>query len=78
VTVTVAVTISRETDMYVNRRLNVTHFDVHGTLNWIDPAGYLVARSPKPMEWPPILDPYDFQLDVATALVTGILYLPHA
>jgi hypothetical protein len=75
---TVAVTLAREENAYVNRQLNVMQFEGAGVLNWIDPAGYLVAQSTKPREWPPVLDAYDFELDVANASVRGARYQPHA
>jgi hypothetical protein len=77
-TLTVDVTLAREPAVFVSQRLNVMQFDVDGTLSWIDQAGYVVARSPKPGEWPQGLDSYDFSLDVAAAVVSGTPYRPHA
>jgi hypothetical protein len=75
---TVAVDLAREANAYVNPHLNVMHFEVEGVLNWIDPAGYVVAQSARPREWPAALDAYDFELDVANAVVRGAPYQPHA
>jgi hypothetical protein len=77
-TLRVAVNLEREANDYVNQQLNVMQFENDGGFVWIDPAGYIVARSPRPREWPALLDPYAFQLDVADATVRGDRYQPHA
>jgi hypothetical protein len=70
-TLTVDATLAREAAVFVSPRLNVIKFEADGTLHWIDPAGYVVVRSPRPREWPAVLDSYDFHLDVAAAVVRG-------
>jgi len=67
----------REANAYVSRQLNVMEIEGDGGLRWIDPAGYIVARGPKPREWPQNLEPYYFQLDVANSVVQGAPYQPH-
>jgi hypothetical protein len=75
---TVAAVLARDAGAFIHPELDVTQYDADGGLVWIDPAGYVVARSPKPREWPQALDPYDFHLDVASAVIRGERYQPHA
>ena len=74
----VPVALAREAVAYVNPTLSVMPFEIDGALNWINPAGYVVARSARPREWPVDLAAYDFTLDVAGSVVRGVSYLPHA
>ena len=74
---TTPVALARERDAYLDATLRVMQFEVDGTLNWISPAGYVVARSPKPHDWPPDLRGYDFTLEVGRATVRGLPYLPY-
>lgn len=71
------VSLARAADNFVSRTLHVMCFGSGDDLNWIDAAGYLVATSPRPPDWP--ADPFGlhFQLDVDAARVTGSPYLRH-
>ena len=53
------------------------HVVTDAGLNWIDGAGYLVARSARPGDWPADPTQYQYQLDVANARINASLYLPH-
>ena len=44
---------------------------------WLDPAGYEVARSVKPGDWPEKPALFQFELLVAVSVVIGEPYLPH-
>ncbi|WP_077731544.1 DEAD/DEAH box helicase [Methylocaldum sp. 14B] len=63
---------------YVKTRLTVEPLDIEDTLTWIDPAGYTVARSEKPINWPDHPSLFDFELIVADSLIRGEAYLRHA
>ena len=69
--------LSNEVAAYLSRRLHVMHFEVEGRLNWIDAAGYLVATSQRPPDWPAAPEQYYFELDVNRARIRGAPYLQH-
>ena len=71
------VTLTRDANAYLTRNVHVMHFEENGALNWIDAAGYLVATSLRPREWPPEPHRFHFQLDVDSASVSGSPYLQH-
>ncbi len=71
------VTLARDANAYLSRNLHVMHMEGNGGLNWIDPAGYLVATSLRPREWPPEPHLFHFQLDVDSARISGAPYLQH-
>ena len=53
------------------------HFEMEQRLNWIDAAGYLVATSQRPPDWPAVPERYCFELDVDSARIRGAPYLEH-
>jgi hypothetical protein len=55
----------------------VAPLDIDDKLMWIDPAGYTVAVSNKPNNWPDYLSGFTFELDILTSTVTGDAYLLH-
>lgn len=61
----------------MNPSLHVMPLDVDGGLTRVDSAGYVVATSQRPREWPDAPDRYQFSLDVAAATVSGSSYQPH-
>ncbi|MCY4598357.1 MAG: DEAD/DEAH box helicase [Acidobacteria bacterium] len=69
--------LSDEVAAFLDPNLHVMHFEVKGRLNWIDGAGYLVATSRKPPDWPNEPEKYTFELDVERARVRGTPYLRH-
>jgi hypothetical protein len=75
---TIEVELSRPAVDYLTPRLTVTPLDVEDNLIWIDPAGYTVARSERPLDWPDRPSSFDFELDVAEARIVGNAYLRHA
>ena len=75
--IAVEATLVRAADEYVSRSLHVMPVDTNEQLNWIDAAGYLVATSPKPYDWPRDLGRIHFQLDVPRARIAGSPYLRH-
>lgn len=74
---TVEASLVRPSSDYRNPRLTVAPIDVHDGLTWIDPAGYTVARSEKPFNWPDTPASFDFELVVADRAVIGEAYLRH-
>ena len=74
----ISATLAREAAAYVTPTLSVMQFEIDGALNWINPSGYVVARSARPRDWPANPAAYDFTLEVANSLVRGVPYLPHA
>ena len=69
--------LSNEVAAYVSRNLHVMYFEVKNRLNWIDGAGYRVAISERPADWPAEPERYYFELDVASASIRGTPYLQH-
>ncbi len=63
---------------YLRARVAVTPLDLDDGLIWIDPAGYAVARNEKPRDWPDHPSSFDFELNVAEAIIMGEAYLRHA
>ena len=72
------VDLAERPDAYADATLSVLQFEADGVISWITPAGYVVARSRRPREWPDSLEDYEFTLDVQRAMVRGLPYLPHA
>lgn len=62
---------------YSRPRLMVSPLEVDDRLIWIDPAGYMVARSDKPRDWPDEPSTFEFELNVADAIIVGNAYLRH-
>jgi hypothetical protein len=73
----IEVSLQRDRGAYVSPSINVMHVETNGGLSWIDPAGYEVATSAQPRDWPAAPDRYQFVLDVASARVRGSIYQPH-
>jgi hypothetical protein len=73
----IEVSLVRPPEDYRNPRLTVVPIDVHDSLTWIDPAGYTVARSEKPFNWPETPASFDFELVVQDQQVVGEAYLRH-
>jgi hypothetical protein len=63
---------------YLRARITVAPLILDDRLIWIDPAGYAVARSEKPRDWPDHPSFFDFELNVAEAVIKGETYLRHA
>lgn len=70
--------LARPATDYLKTRLTVAPLDFSDGLIWIDPAGFTVARSEKPREWPKVPATFDFELDVSEATILGDAYLRHA
>ncbi len=69
--------LKREARAYRTDRLYVAPLDSAERLTWIDPAGYEVATSSKPDDWPEDPTAFDFELDVRDEQVKGEAYLRH-
>lgn len=69
--------LTRAAQDYLRGSLHVAPLENEDVLTWIDPAGYPVALSGKPAEWPDRPASFDFELDVASATITGRTYLLH-
>lgn len=70
--------LTRAPTEYLNRRFTVTPIDADNSLNWIEAAGYNVARSEKPRNWPDNPSIFEFELDVEESTIMGNAYLQHA
>ena len=74
---TIDVTLSNDPTAYHTRHFHVLYYEATGRLNWIDAAGYLVATSQRPPDWPIAPERYHFQLDIDGSRISGAPYLPH-
>jgi hypothetical protein len=68
----------RPADEYLRPRLTVSPLEVEDRLIWVDPAGYMVARSEKPGDWPDNPSIFEFELDVPDTRIVGNQYLRYA
>jgi hypothetical protein len=75
--ITIEGTLERPVASYLRHRLTVSPLELDGGLIWIDPAGYTVARSDKPLNWPDQPSNFEFELNVPEATVVGNAYLQH-
>jgi hypothetical protein len=62
---------------YRQPSLIVLPLEVNGRIAWVDPAGYLVARSRKPRNWPNNTSAFEFILNVSHSRIDGNAYLLH-
>lgn len=69
--------LARPAADYLSTRFSVLPIDIGDSLIWIDPAGYTVARSEKPRDWPEKPSTFEFELDVSRATIEGKTYLLH-
>jgi len=70
--------LERPADDYLADRITVFPFGEDGGLTWIDPSGYVVARSAAPGGWQDTMrSEFQFDLAVAEARVDGERYLSH-
>jgi len=74
---TIRAVLARPPRDYRQPRLTVMPLESQRSLVWIDPAGYTVARSERPRNWPAQPGSFEFELDVARAEIVGTAYLPH-
>lgn len=63
---------------YLRTHLIVTPMDIDNSLIWIEAAGYKVATSIKPHNWPDTHSTFEFTLDVANTIIIGSPYRQHA
>lgn len=68
------VTLARPPNAYRIPHLSVLPLESSSNLIWIDPAGYVVARSERPTEWPDVPLSFEFLLDVSNARIMGHAY----
>lgn len=76
-TVAIEVECVRPIEAYRQQRLVVLPLVEVDAIVWLDAAGYEVARSVKPGDWPQEPSRFQFELLVAVSLVIGEPYLPH-
>lgn len=76
-TVAIEVECVRPIEAYRQQRLVVLPLVEVDAIIWLDAAGYEVARSVKPGDWPQEPSRFQFELLVAVSLVIGEPYLPH-
>lgn len=74
----IEVALARPAADYLRPRLTVAPLDMGDALMWVDPSGYGVANSHKPLGWPTQPSSFDFELLVADAMIVGETYLRHA
>lgn len=60
---------------YRRSRFMVLPLEVEGRLIWVDSAGYMVARSEKPIDWPDNPSTFEFELAVPDRRIVGNPYL---
>jgi hypothetical protein len=70
-------TLVRPVADYRQPHVTVTPYEVDNSLIWIDPGGYVVARSKKPDDWLDKPSSFDFRLAVMEATIMGEAYLQH-
>lgn len=71
-------TLARPRSDYLAAQLSVFPIDEGERLTWIDPAGYVVARSVRPAEWSEgMAAEFTFDLTIARREVKAEPYLPH-
>jgi hypothetical protein len=71
------VVLRRPRTDFTDDHVSVMHIETADGLAWIDPAGYEVAQSVRPREWPAEPHRYQFVLDTAAGRVDGHIYQPH-
>jgi hypothetical protein len=76
-TLSIEVQRVRPIEAYRQQRLVVFPLVEATAIVWLDPAGYEVAQSAKPDNWPEKHASFQFELVVAASLVVGEPYLPH-
>lgn len=74
---TIEAALERAPGDYLRPRLSVLPLEIADRLAWVDPAGYVVARSARPPGWPQHPSSFDFELIVATSRIVGETYLRH-
>lgn len=71
------VRLARPASDYLNRKMTVMPLLARGGIDWIDPAGYVVANSDLPDDWSDQGVRYRFELSVVSRSVLGEPYLRH-
>ena len=77
-TLAIEVECVRPVEAYRQQQLVVLPLVEADAIVWLDPAGYEVARSVKPGDWPEKPAAFQFELLVALSFVIGEPYLPHS
>ncbi len=67
--------LARPAAEFSTERLSVDPIAEGANLTWIDPAGYQVARSETPADWPADPSSFEFTLDVLASRITGKSYV---
>ena len=75
---TIAATLVRPAAEYRESRLTVSPLEGDDGLIWADPAGYTVALSEKPGDWPNNTSFFEFELNVLETRIDSLSYLQHA
>jgi hypothetical protein len=70
-------TLVRPAGDYSATELIVSPLEGDDGVVWIDPAGYVVARSERPDDWPTVPSNFEFTLDVENTTIAGTAYLLH-
>ncbi|ABF88218.1 ATP-dependent helicase, DEAD/DEAH box family [Myxococcus xanthus DK 1622] len=72
------VRLTHDPSHYNQGRMSVQPIETEDGLNWIEPAGYIVAVSDKPENWPSQTQHLDFELLTVERQVFGSPYLAHS
>lgn len=72
---TIQAVLVRPVADYLRSQSSVAPIDIGDSLIWIDPAGYTLARSDKPRDWPDKPSSFEFELDVSGTTIVGSAYL---
>ncbi|MGA9855892.1 MAG: hypothetical protein WBR29_11520 [Gammaproteobacteria bacterium] len=70
--------LTRPAADYLKPHVTVAPIILDDSLTWIDPAGYTVAQSVIPPDWPEQPASIDFELNVTEAVIKGQAYRQHA
>ncbi|UVT18402.1 MAG: DEAD/DEAH box helicase [Nitrospira sp.] len=74
----IASDLVRPVSEYQQSRLMVSPLEHEDRLSWIDSAGYIVAQSEKPVDWPDNFSTFEFELNVPDRRIVGNPYLRYA
>jgi hypothetical protein len=76
-TLRVDAVLSNAATDYARNRLTVAPLETEEGFIWIDPAGYVVARSARRADWPTPISDFVFELSVTDSSIHGMTYQEH-
>lgn len=69
--------LTRPAEDYLSSTLLVAPLEMGDDVQWIDPAGYTVARSRRSPQWPEIPSAFEFELIISESKIIGHPYLQY-